>query len=321
MMISQEEGNKLLISFVDHLEKEEVLEEGIDSLSYGYAVMHRKLKKRGYKDAARRAAVLSIKNLGQGDFNADLTSILHIVNQSNLAIRVRSMVRNMISQLVRLLNFNKRNKSPKKTLSFRKTSQYWNDRYSQGGDSGSGSYGRLALFKAEILNKFVRKHDIASVVEYGCGDGAQLSLAKYRNYTGFDISPVAIEMCRNKFHDYEGYNFLETTEKSSKEGDYDLAISLDVIYHLVEDEIFAAYMERLFLASKKFVIIYSSNTEVDSTAQHEKRRNFITWVEDNASDWEFVKEISNKYPYDKDDPTNTSLSDFFIFKKQIGVTN
>ena len=42
------------------------------------------------------------------------------------------------------------------------SAQYWRDRYRAGGNSGAGSYGRLAGFKAEIVNAFVREHDIAS---------------------------------------------------------------------------------------------------------------------------------------------------------------
>jgi hypothetical protein len=52
---------------------------------------------------------------------------------------------------------------------------FWENRYRTGGTSGSGSYGRLAEFKAEILNEFVRERGVSSIIEFGCGDGAQLS--------------------------------------------------------------------------------------------------------------------------------------------------
>lgn len=41
----------------------------------------------------------------------------------------------------------------------------------------------------------------------------------------------------------------------------DLALSLDVIYHLIEDEIFEKYMKDVFRASTKYVIIYSTDFE------------------------------------------------------------
>lgn len=84
-------------------------------------------------------------------------------------------------------------------LVFQNSAQYWQDRYKLGGTSGAGSYGRLAQFKADFLNNFVRENAIQTVVEYGCGDGAQLSLAQYPSYTGFDVSSLAVENCRRRF--------------------------------------------------------------------------------------------------------------------------
>ena len=40
------------------------------------------------------------------------------------------------------------------------SSDYWERRYSKGGNSGIGSYGRLAEFKAEVLNRFVKENNI-----------------------------------------------------------------------------------------------------------------------------------------------------------------
>jgi hypothetical protein len=79
------------------------------------------------------------------------------------------------------------------------SAQYWRNRYRSGGNSGAGSYGRLANFKAEIVNAFVREHDVASVIEFGCGDGAQLTLADYPSYLGFDVADESVELCRSKF--------------------------------------------------------------------------------------------------------------------------
>ena len=55
------------------------------------------------------------------------------------------------------------------------SSKYWENRYKAGGNSGSGSYSNLAIFKAEIINSFVKDNKIESVIEFGCGDGQQLN--------------------------------------------------------------------------------------------------------------------------------------------------
>ncbi|MCL2283845.1 MAG: glycosyltransferase family 92 protein [Fibromonadales bacterium] len=60
--------------------------------------------------------------------------------------------------------------------------KYWEERYANGGNSGDGSYNCLAQFKAEILNDFVKEHSVNSAIEFGCGDGSQLSLVKYPKY-------------------------------------------------------------------------------------------------------------------------------------------
>src|ERR671913_732501 len=83
---------------------------------------------------------------------------------------------------------------------FHGSESYWIKRYASGGNSGVGSYNKLAAFKAEVLNDFVRQNNVRSVIEYGCGDGNQLKLAEYPFYTGFDVSPEALALCDNLFH-------------------------------------------------------------------------------------------------------------------------
>lgn len=205
-----------------------------------------------------------------------------------------------------------------KAVEFSNSSQYWDDRYNVGGNSGAGSYGRLAQFKAEVLNGFVLKHGINSVVEYGSGDGAQLELANYPEYTGFDVSPQAITLCRKRFANYQNFQFYETKESLAKEGSFDLAISLDVIYHLVEDNVFDAYMKRLFMSSNNFVIIYSNNIDKIFESPHVRGRKFTLWCEEFAKGWTLLQTIENPYPYDPTAPNETSHSDFYIYKRVEG---
>ena len=202
-----------------------------------------------------------------------------------------------------------------KQLVFLNSSQYWDDRYKTGGNSGAGSYGRLAQFKSEVLNDFVSNHGINSVVEYGCGDGAQLELATYPEYVGFDISPKSVEICKQRFPNRKHYQFFETSDLYDKEHSFELSLSLDVIYHLIEDEVFDAYMKRLFASSRKYVIIYSNNVDKIFGSKHVKGRKFTQWVDEFEKNWELDKTIENSYPYDPADPNNTSHSDFFIFKR------
>ena len=98
------------------------------------------------------------------------------------------------------------------------TSDYWEARYAAGGNSGKGSGGVFAEFKAEIVNTFVREHDIASVIDFGCGDGAQLALAEYAKYIGLDTSKTAVEMCRDRFKDDRTKTYLHSEGVSAITG-------------------------------------------------------------------------------------------------------
>jgi len=48
-----------------------------------------------------------------------------------------------------------------------KTEQYWEQRYARGGNSGDGSYGDLALFKAQVINDYIKKLNIMSMNDWG----------------------------------------------------------------------------------------------------------------------------------------------------------
>ena len=101
---------------------------------------------------------------------------------------------------------------------FRDSTSYWINRYDSGGNSGDGSYNKLAEFKAEIINEFLRQNDIDSVIEFGCGDGNQLRLINYPSYVGYDISPKAISKCREIFKNDHSKRFKIA-------GDYDKDIA------------------------------------------------------------------------------------------------
>lgn len=208
-----------------------------------------------------------------------------------------------------------------KQILFPGSREFWETRYSLGGNSGQGSYGKFAEFKAEVLNNFVKEKAILSVIEFGCGDGNQLSLAQYPQYIGLDVSPTAISLCLKKFTQDKSKSFY--LYRPSCFVDYqklfqaDLGLSLDVIYHLVEDDVYHAYMDHLFSASRKFVIIYSSdrNQAGGAHARHVRHRNFSARVKERFPAWKLVEQIKNPYP-GKGDFGQGSFADFFIFEKK-----
>ncbi|MEX2404364.1 MAG: hypothetical protein WD625_09520, partial [Balneolales bacterium] len=81
--------------------------------------------------------------------------------------------------------------------SFPGSVDYWERRYNLGGSSGVGSYGELAELKASIINRVIQRGNSKSIIEYGCGDGNQLTLINCPSYIGFDVSEKAITHCKN----------------------------------------------------------------------------------------------------------------------------
>ncbi|MFO7595959.1 MAG: glycosyltransferase [Desulfocurvibacter africanus] len=198
------------------------------------------------------------------------------------------------------------------------TAAYWQARYHAGRTSGAGSYGRLAAFKADTLNAFVAEHGIRSVVELGCGDGSQLALAEYPDYTGLDIAPAAVEQCRQRFADDPSKRFLAYDPQAFRPDSgprAELALSLDVIYHLVEDALFEAYMDHLFGMATRFVAIYSSDRD-EPGAPHVRHWKFTTWIERNRPEWKLLTAVPNPYPYDPAEPDDTSHSAFYFFTRK-----
>jgi hypothetical protein len=194
------------------------------------------------------------------------------------------------------------------------SAEYWEGRYREGRTSGAGSYNRLAHFKADFLNQFVEEHAIQSVIEFGSGDGSQLKLAKYPRYVGVDVSATAVEATKLTYAADETKRFLHSDEFGSDQR-ADLAVSLDVIYHLVEDEVFDEYMANLFSAADRFVIIYSSNEIRSTDAVHVRHRRFTDWVEKNRPEFKQIGFVKNPYPEDIRNLDNTSFADFYLFER------
>jgi len=190
---------------------------------------------------------------------------------------------------------------------------YWEERYSSGGNSGDGSYGRLSDFKAAFINEFLCENSIKTAIELGCGDGHQLSMINYASYTGMDVSETIIDHCKQKFASDQSKAFMIYKPSSFHPATVtpsDLALSLDVIYHIVEEEVYLKYLEDLFGLSSRHVIIYSTNFD-DKETEHVLHRKFTSHVEEFFPEWRLMNHESNPYPGNGE---QESMADFFVFK-------
>jgi SAM-dependent methyltransferase len=204
----------------------------------------------------------------------------------------------------------------KRTLKrlFFKSSAYWENRYKTGGNSGAGSYNQIAQDKGNFINGFIQEHNIKRLLDYGCGDGNQLGYIKVENYLGVDISKTAVALCREKHKHRPNTAFLvydpQTFQSEAARFGPELTLSMDVIFHLVEDEVFANYIRELFGSSRRYVVIYSTNFDRKYESPHQVDRAFTNYISDAIPDWELVKIIDN--PHKNKD----TFCDYFVYARK-----
>jgi SAM-dependent methyltransferase len=178
---------------------------------------------------------------------------------------------------------------------------YWDARYRSGGDSGSGSAGELAAFKAEVINATLARYACSSVIEFGCGDGRNLQLYDIPLYTGLDVSPAALRRCAEMFTDDASKSFLPYDPRSFVNHGAltaDAALSIDVLYHIVDDDDYRKSLADLFGAARKLVILYTSldawQREPYVKGSHVRHRD--TRSDLAAFPWHVVETIPNRHP-------------------------
>jgi len=191
------------------------------------------------------------------------------------------------------------------------SNKYWEDRYKKGGNSGRGSYNELANYKADIINDFINKNNIKTLIDYGVGDGNQLKLIKCDMITGLDVSTTIINKLKNDFKNDKNKQFY--LDKNFKLINHsELAISCDVLYHLIDFTIWDNYLFDLFTYSSKYVIIYASNEDKEYGG-HCLSRNFTNYISKRFKNWKLINYIENKYK--NAGPNKDSISDFYFYEK------
>jgi SAM-dependent methyltransferase len=205
-------------------------------------------------------------------------------------------------------------------VQFRGSAVYWERRYRSGGTSGAGSTGRLGRYKANFLNDLVRSQEIGTVLEFGCGDGVQLELAEYPSYIGVDVSGTAIERCRARFAG-------DTTKTSVLLRDLEpvvraeLVLSLDVIYHLVEDDVYEEHVRAVFSRAERLVVLYTSDRQperVGRAVPHVRHRTVQRDVARLAPLWRLATHVPSPMPYDPADE-GTTFAEFLVYEPRLSI--
>jgi SAM-dependent methyltransferase len=187
-----------------------------------------------------------------------------------------------------------------------KSNEYWESRYKSGGNSGAGSYGEYAEHKANVINNYITKYNIKTISDFGCGDGNQISLLKgYVNYNGYDVSKYVVEKCKQRFI---GTSML-FYDDILKLPEAELCLSLDVLYHIVDESDYIFYLDLLFSKSKRYALIYSSNHDWNKNEpDYIFHRKFTDWVDKHYQDFILIEEVGN---------TLKTAAQFYLYERII----
>jgi 2-polyprenyl-3-methyl-5-hydroxy-6-metoxy-1,4-benzoquinol methylase len=180
--------------------------------------------------------------------------------------------------------------------------KYWDNRY-KGRPAGSGFSSHdpfWVKFKTETVNKFIVDNGVSTVLDMGCGDGNILDKFNgYENYCGIDVSDVTISNVAKK---YKRSNREFFTYDNIPDKKFDLVLSLDVLYHIVNISDFNNYLDIAADKCNQYFVVLSTN-KVEPCPRHIEHREFIPHVEKRG----FV--LLDNFPKDND-------LQFYIFEKE-----
>jgi SAM-dependent methyltransferase len=100
------------------------------------------------------------------------------------------------------------------------------------GSSGSGSVPEASKEYVAFVNDFIKKNNVKSVLDIGCGDGVitgLLDLSEDIHYIGIDLVEGLLEKNRIKF---PRYSFIKMNAINDQLPQVDLVLCKDVLQHL-----------------------------------------------------------------------------------------
>ena len=163
---------------------------------------------------------------------------------------------------------------------------YWERRYQSGRGSGRGSRGRNANVKAAQINKLIAAHEVRSVVDWGCGDGRVALRLQVPRYLGLDVSPTALSLALRTCGKRPGWEWRLFDSRTGPQlpiAGFDMALSLDVIFHLTDDDLYRRHVEWLFASAPLVCISASNRNELGHI--HVRHR---AWAKDIPTGWDVL---------------------------------
>tara|TARA_R100000700_G_scaffold39366_1_gene51984 strand:+ start:345 stop:911 length:567 start_codon:yes stop_codon:yes gene_type:complete len=184
--------------------------------------------------------------------------------------------------------------------------EIWKSRPNQ---SGSGSRGKLAKFKADYVNRVIEENGVESVYDFGCGDLHNASMIKVKDYLGIDI----VEHSHPKEVGAKEFKTVVSRfDKVKFDKRADMCLCMDVLYHILEDEqdYLEKAIEKIVESSNDLIVIYAQDShQSDNTFKY--RGHLFN------SPWRQIIEKKNLTLIEEQDaPQPGSSAKFFVYKKE-----
>jgi hypothetical protein len=96
------------------------------------------------------------------------------------------------------------------------------------------------------------------------------------------------------------YDYLKYDNKYAE-----LVMSIDVIYHIIENDVYDKYISDMINSSNKYILIYSTNWEDDKWSGHVRHRKFLDKITEHCVLLETIENELDDCP-----------ADFFLFEKK-----
>lgn len=114
-------------------------------------------------------------------------------------------------------------------------------------------YGPMSRWIRKLIHKLVDHLDYQTILDVGCGEGAELEQFKHQGKTisGSDFSLTGLEMARKKFPESDFF-FLDLTKGLPDQKKYDLVICSEVLEHVTDLE---TSIDNLCSLSNNYIVI------------------------------------------------------------------
>ncbi len=138
--------------------------------------------------------------------------------------------------------------------------EFWNKKYSEGGNSGRGSIGKYRNWKWNKIRDVIGS--FRDVIDVGCGDlkfwehpiAQKIGKQKGFKYLGIDISEFII----NKHKTFAPkFDFVCAPSHAPIPRKASVVFALDLLFHIMDDGNFEETLEQLCKASNQWIVIYS----------------------------------------------------------------